>query len=148
MLSMALSDAVTGVSGFQANPASIDLASGEIVFAHCTIPLNMVRDYSFTTHFESGLGIGIHGEMEEGDVTILKLSGAVDRIFAREAFLVENQYKPNLCRTQLVLRVPEESRAEVLGDYFLRNPIGNHHIIVPGARAGVFEAYFRSVSQM
>ncbi|MBQ1865572.1 MAG: hypothetical protein II151_01465 [Bacteroidales bacterium] len=148
MLSMALSDAVTGVSGFQANPASIDLASGEIIFAHCTIPLNMVRDYSFSTHFESGLGIGIHGEMEEGTVTILKLSGRMDRIFAREATLCSNQYKPNLCRTQVVLRVPEGAREEVLADYFLKAPIGNHHIIVPGARAEVFEAYFRSVSQM
>ena len=148
MISMALSDAVTGVSGFQANPASIDTASGEIIFAHCTIPLNMVRDYSYSTHFESGLGIGIHGEMEEGTVTILKLSGKLDRIFAQEACMEANQYKQNLCRTQLVLRIPEESRKAVLGDYFLRNPIGNHHIIVPGARAEVFEAYFRSVSQM
>ena len=147
MLSMALSDAVTGVSGFQANPASIDLDTGKIIFAHCTIPLNMVRSYSFSTHFESGLGIGIHGEMEEGTVTILKMSGAVDRMFVQEALLEGNQYEKNLCRTQLVLRIPEPLRRAVLGDYFLRNPIGNHHIIVPGAWAEVFEAYFRSVSQ-
>ena len=126
----------------------VDLASGEIVVAHCTIPLNMVRSYSFSTHFESGLGIGIHGEMEEGTVTILKMSGAVDRMFVQEALLEANQFKPNLCRTQLVLRIPEESRQAVLGDYFLKNPIGNHHIIVPGARTEVFEAYFQSVSQM
>jgi L-fucose isomerase-like protein len=147
MLSMALSDAVTGVSGFQANPASIDLDTGKIIFAHCTIPLNMVRSYSFSTHFESGLGIGIHGEMEEGTVTILKLSGSVDRMFVQEALLEGNQYEKNLCRTQLVLRIPEPLRRAVLGDYFLRNPIGNHHIIVPGAWAEVFEAYFLSVSQ-
>ena len=147
MLSMALSDAVTGVSGFQANPASIDLDTGKIIFAHCTIPLNMVRSYSFSTHFESGLGIGIHGEMEEGTVTILKMSGAVDRMFVQEALLEGNQYEKNLCRTQLVLCIPEPLRRAVLGDYFLRNPIGNHHIIVPGAWAEVFEAYFRSVSQ-
>ncbi|MBO6220676.1 MAG: hypothetical protein J6N46_01955, partial [Bacteroidales bacterium] len=46
MISMMVGRAVTGLSGFQANPSSIDPETGEIVFAHCTVPLDMVSGYS------------------------------------------------------------------------------------------------------
>ena len=53
-----------GISGFQANPSSINPETGEIIFAHCTIPLNMVERYELDTHFESGIGTGIRGYMK------------------------------------------------------------------------------------
>ena len=37
MISMKIAQALTGLSGFQANPASINPETGEITFAHCTI---------------------------------------------------------------------------------------------------------------
>lgn len=125
MLSMAISQAITGVSGFQANPSVIDPETGEIVFAHCTVPLNMVTRYSFDTHFESGLGVGIRGHVLEGPVTVFKVSGDLSRHFAEEGTLLRNQSKPDLCRTQVVLHLDDVS-------YFLTNPIGNHHVILPG----------------
>ena len=42
MLSMIIAQSLLGVSGFQANPASINPETGEMLFAHCTIPFNMV----------------------------------------------------------------------------------------------------------
>ena len=45
LISMMISHALTGVSGFQANPAQIDVETGRILFAHCTIPFNMVEDW-------------------------------------------------------------------------------------------------------
>lgn len=70
LLTMMITKAVTGVSGFQANPSRIDPKTGEMLVAHCTIPLNMVTRYELDTHFESGIGIGIRGYMAEGPVTI------------------------------------------------------------------------------
>lgn len=125
LLSMAIGKAVTGVSGFQANPSSIDPQTGEVIFAHCTIPFNMVTRYTYDTHFESGIGIGVRGHMREGDVTVFKVSGDLSRFFVAEGKLVRNQSDPNLCRTQVVLHLEDTS-------YFLSNPIGNHHIILPG----------------
>lgn len=58
MLSMKIAQSLLGVSGFQANPASINPETGEVLFAHCTIPFNMVERYEFDTHFESGIGVG------------------------------------------------------------------------------------------
>ena len=66
MLSMMITRALTGVSGFQANPASINPETGELLFAHCTIPLDMVERYELDTHFESGIGTGIRGYMKPG----------------------------------------------------------------------------------
>ena len=128
MLSMKIIQSLTGVSGFQANPSSINPETGEVLFAHCTIPLNMVERYEFDTHFESGIGIGIRGYMKEGPVTIFKVSGDLSRCFIAEGELVSNQAKPDLCRTQQVIQLTDKSQTE----YFLTEPIGNHHIIVSG----------------
>lgn len=49
MLTMAVTKALTGVSGFQCNPSRINPETGEILLAHCTIPLNMVERYEFDT---------------------------------------------------------------------------------------------------
>lgn len=128
MLSMMIVRSLTGVSGFQANPARIDPEQGEMTLAHCTIPLDMVERYELDTHFESGIGVGIRGYMREGDVTLFKVSGDLRRHFVAEGTLLRNEARPNLCRTQQVIRLSDSS----LMQYFLTDPIGNHHIVVPG----------------
>ena len=128
MLSMMIGRALTGVSGFQANPASINPETGEMLFAHCTIPLDMVERYELDTHFESGIGVGIRGFMKEGPVTVFKVSGDLSRYFIAEGQLIRNQSEPDLCRTQQVIRLDDPLHAR----YFLTRPIGNHHIIFPG----------------
>jgi L-fucose isomerase-like protein len=128
LLSMFIIKSLTGVSGFQANPASINPETDEILFAHCTIPFNMVERYELDTHFESGIGVGIRGFMKEGPVTIFKLAGDLSRHFIGEGRLVRNQAKPDLCRTQQVIELDDKGQTK----YFLTQPIGNHHIIVPG----------------
>ena len=127
LLSMMIAQALTGKTGFQANPSRIDVEKGELLFAHCTVPFNLVTDWQFDTHFESGIGVGIHGNLPEGPVTVFKVSGKLDRFFAAEGELLYNQYEDHLCRTQVVLQLaPQDAR------YFLTSPIGNHHIILPG----------------
>lgn len=128
MLSMMIVQSLLGVSGFQANPARINPETGEMLFAHCTIPLNMVERYEYDTHFESGIGVGIRGYMKEGPVTIFKVAGDLSRRFIEEGTLVRSQAKPDLCRTQQVIQLSDKNKV----NYFLMDPIGNHHIILPG----------------
>ena len=128
MLSMMIAQVLTGMSGFQANPARINPETGELLFAHCTIPFNMVEHYELDTHFESGIGVGIRGYMKEGPVTIFKVSGDLSRCFIEEGELVRNQAQSDLCRTQQIIRLSDPSKAH----YFLTKPIGNHHIIIRG----------------
>lgn len=124
MLSMAVAQARTGKASFQANLSRID--GDRLLFAHCTVPLSIVRDYRYDTHFESGIGVAIHGELPEGPVTLFKLSPDCRRMFCQPAHLTANTYADRLCRTQVVVEAPGAA------DYFLQTPIGNHHIIVPG----------------
>ena len=129
LLTMCVSNALFDVPGFMANPSRIDPASGEMVFAHCTVPFTMLRDYVYDTHFESGTGVAVKGELHEGPVTVFKIAPGLDRVFTAEAGLIRNLSDKRLCRTQVLLRLDDRSLCE---DYFLRNPIGNHHVIVPG----------------
>ena len=142
LLTMAVGNALIGQCGFQANPSHIDPDTGEILLAHCTVPFAMIGKYSFNTHFESGIGIALHGELPAGPSTIVKLSGNLSRAFCSKAELLRNQYENNLCRTQIILK-PEDWR--VCTDYFLNNPIGNHHIIFSGDHKEIFEAFYRSL---
>ena len=135
MLSMMIAQAVTGKSGFQANPARINPETGELLFAHCTIPFNMVEDFELDTHFESGIGVGIRGFMKPGPVTVFKASGGLGRHFAEEGMLIENQGNPDLCRTQQVIQLNDKEATK----YFLTNPIGNHHIILQGHYKAVLD---------
>ena len=141
MLSMAVTKSVTGVSGFQANPAHINPETGELLFAHCTIPLNMVERYELDTHYESGIGVGIRGFMHPGPVTIFKLAPDLSRHFIAEGELVRNQAQPNLCRTQQVIQLADSSQAR----YFLTDPIGNHHIIMPGHHQVLLETLLADI---
>ncbi len=142
LLTMTVGNALTGQCGFQANPSHIDPQTGEILLAHCTVPMNMIRKYSFNTHFESGIGIALHGELPEGECTIVKFSGDLTRRFCSKADLLRNQYEKNLCRTQIILK-PENH--ECATDYFLNDPVGNHHIVFTGDHQAIFEAFCKSL---
>ncbi len=128
MLTMAVTKALTGVSGFQCNPSRINPETGEMLLAHCTIPLNMVERYEFDTHFESGIGVGIRGYMKEGPVTIFKMAGDLSRSVIAEGTLVRNEANADLCRTQQIIQLEDKRQMA----YFLTEPIGNHHVIMPG----------------
>ncbi len=131
LLTMCVSNALFDVPGFMANPSRMDPSTGEMIFAHCTVPLNMLRNYSYDTHFESGIGVAVKGELPEGPVTLFKMAPGLDRCFTAEAGLIKNLSEKSLCRTQVLLRLEDRSLCR---DYFLKDPIGNHHVIIPGHR--------------
>ena len=143
LLSMTIGNALTGVSGFQANPSRIDPQTGEILFAHCTVPLNMLKDYTFNTHFESGIGIAVSGEIPSGPATVFKVSGDMSRSFCCGAELVRCQKEGSLCRTQAILKADDP---KVCTDYFLTRPIGNHHIVFPGSHKTLFDTFIKEIS--
>ena len=133
LLTMMVCKRLTGELCFQVNPARIQ-SDGEMLFAHCTLPLGMTEKYEYTTHFESGIGVAIHGELPTGDYTLLKLSNDLQRMLAVDVELTRCQYEQNLCRTQVwVKSTPEVS------DYFLTDPIANHHVLIRGHHAGKFK---------
>ncbi len=128
LLSMYVAMKVAGTPGFQVNLSRI--SGDRYLFAHCTVPFNIVDSYSFDTHFESGMGVAVHGEFKPGPATIFKIGATLDEFIAEDAEIEGNQYEDNLCRTQIFVK------AAALDSYFLANSLGNHHIIIPGLHAG------------
>jgi hypothetical protein len=68
------------------------------------------------------------------------VSGDLSHSFIAEGERVHNQAKPDLCRTQQVIRLSEKDQVH----YFLTHPIGNHHIILPGHQKALLEELLKT----
>ena len=123
---------LTGETGFMANPARITQA-GEILLTKCTIPLEMTAKHEFTTQFESGIGVAIHGELEPGEYTLVKLAHDMKRLLAVNVTVTRCQYEQNLCRTQVWIQ-----STPIVSQYLLTSPLSNHHILIKGHHAAKF----------
>ena len=138
LLSMLILGSISGHPVFQCNPSRINLRNEEMVLAHCTLPLNMPDRFELTTHFESGIGIGIIGSLPKGDMTIFKTSGTLDRYYVNNGKLVENLREANLCRTQIKVKLDDYT-------YFTTDPISNHHIVCTGNYTEAIEEFFKNL---
>ena len=129
LITMHIIYALTGRSSFMANPSKFNYEENTVLLAHCTVPLNMCANYSLTTHFESGLGIGVKGEMPEGRITICKIAPdyTLDNTVCIPASIKESVNIPGYCRTQIIVSLSEESMLDILKASF-----GNHLIVSYG----------------
>ena len=128
MLTMFFIKAISGQVSFQANPSKIDLKDESILLAHCTIPLNMCKDVKFMTHFESGLGIGIRGELDTKEISILKLAPNLRDCLFLEGNIEKNETLTNYCRTQIRVKFQDDDSLY----RFIRDDYGNHVVIAYG----------------
>ena len=135
LLSMLILGTVTGEQAFLCNPSRFDTDAGTAVFAHCTIPTAMLKDYTLNTHFESGIGVAVQGTLSCGPCTIFKCSGDLSRFHAQEGRITDMPFSSMLCRTQVKVHLDDFS-------YFLKNPINNHHILCLGSHAKALEDFF------
>ncbi len=140
LLSMAVLGSITGEPLFLCNPSRFDTKEGFAIFAHCTIPVTMLKDFCLNTHFESGIGVAVQGRFEEGPCTIFKCEGDLSRFHVQEGEILEVPFSDMLCRTQIKVRLDDFS-------YFLTKPINNHHILCRGKFAADVEAFFRLLDQ-
>ncbi|MCX6169419.1 MAG: hypothetical protein NTX65_08765 [Ignavibacteriales bacterium] len=117
---------------WMANPAQLDESNNSIWLAHCTVPLSLVENYKLRSHFESGLGVGIQGNLSKGKVTILRLGGKnLEKIWISNGEIIESGSSENLCRTQVKVKLHGTSKASDL----LMSPLGNHVLLMRGSYA-------------
>ena len=132
MLSMDLIYKLTHQSSFQANPSLIKEDEGYMYLAHCTLPLDMTTSFRYDTHFESGIGLGIKGELLESYVTIFKLSSTLEEFVILEGEIEKNLDIKSLCRSQIKVRISE-------GIQNIESaPCGNHLIVFYGLHKAEF----------
>jgi L-fucose isomerase-like protein len=121
-----------------ANPASVDPASNSVVLAHCTIAPSLVDELHLSSHFESGIGVGVHGRLRTGDVTLIRLGGAqLDRCWIADGRVVGTGDDPDLCRTQAVVELVDRDVGDLLTD-----PLGNHLVVIEGAHRARLERWW------
>lgn len=124
---------------WMANPAQIDEQNNSIKLAHCTVPMSMVDNYKLRSHFESGLGVGIQGELSKGKATIFRLGGKkVDQVWISSAEIMESSAEENLCRTQVRVKLHGNFKASDL----LNEPLGNHMLLMRGTYAKEMSDWF------
>lgn len=139
MISMAIASVASGQSTFQANPSRLNTDDNTVVFAHCTAPLDMLTSYRYDTHFESGIGVAIKGELKTGRVTVFRMAQDLKRFYVTEGEILENLDDKSLCRTQI--RVKLDTPVTKL----LTAPCGNHHVIMYGEHAEALTCLLNSL---
>ena len=123
LITMMILNSLFGEAGFMVNPSSLNIENNSMIVAHCTLPINMTKSYSLTTHFESGIGVAVKGQLPEQKAMIFKVSPNLDDYFVSEIDITSNLCETNLCRTQIEIILKEDVRC------FITEPCGNHHII-------------------
>lgn len=135
LMTMILAKKLCNEPAFMANPSI--LTDTTTMFAHCTVPLSMCFRTTMRTHFESGIGVAVQGDMPLTDYTIMKWGGRrLDKFFVTEAKAIKNEYSNHFCRTQITFDVN-------LKPYLLNHPIGNHHVIIKGCHAAEIRRFMK-----
>lgn len=139
VFTMLASKVLTGKANFMANPSMINARTNEIILAHCTIGFAQTEQFIIRNHFETESGIGIQGILPGGDVTIVKCGGeCLDEYFLSTGTLTENTNYINMCRTQVRIRLNTPA------EYFLKTPLGNHHILLHGNYEQMLDEFLQS----
>ena len=138
LMSMFLAKRLCGEAAFMANPSH--LTDTTSMLAHCTIPLTMCDETVVRSHFESGIGVAIQGQLPLTDYTLFKWGGPqLDCYFITEAQAIETPYSNHFCRTQITLNVN-------LKPYLLQHSIGNHHVIIRGRHADKIQRFMQKIN--
>uniref|UniRef100_A0A7C4JQS6 Fucose isomerase n=2 Tax=Pseudomonadati TaxID=3379134 RepID=A0A7C4JQS6_9BACT len=121
LVTMLFVNKLTNKTPFMANLA--DIEKDEYTFAHCTIAINIPEYFNLNTHFETLSSVGIEGYINSEKITLLRI-GRNKKFTVFTGEVVKRPFEENMCRTQITVKIKDDS--------FLKNPIGNHFVIVLG----------------
>lgn len=122
LYTMSIGVLATGKPVFMANLA--DVGDDEVVLAHCTSYFQ--EKYSLYTHFESNVGVGVRVEYPAGSkATLFRLTSDLSKLRVGVGDIVEHDWKPYMCRTQVKLKLRSAHR-------LIQDSIGNHYAMVLG----------------
>ncbi len=137
---MMLGRMLTGQLGFMSNVIHVEERENTAIFAHCTVPMSLTEKYEITSHFETGLSIGIRGTFAHQPITVFKVFGEdLSEYWVSDGVIIENLVNDTGCRTQIRVKLDEKV------DYFLERSLANHHIIFPGKHAETIRRFFSFV---
>lgn len=143
--SMTLAREVCKSESFMANPSSIDYLDNSADFAHCTAPLRIGNSFKLTTHYESGIGVGIASKMSLGKYTLLKCGGEnLEQYFSTEGEVVQNTCVKERCRTQVKFIFKSQDKLKS----FLTSYLGNHIVLIPGKHKDKIKQFMKYLATL
>jgi len=141
LMGMIIATRKTGQTVWMANPSQIDVENSQLILAHCTVPTCLADDVKLDTHFESNQGIGLIGNMKETDVTLFRLGGKkLNKKFVCTGKIIPHEQNPNLCRTQIRVKVNKSEKLNEL----LTNPLGNHLLVLFGKHSDILDEFLNN----
>lgn len=132
MLGMMLIRAIAGEIPWQANVAEIK--EEQILFAHCTAPLNVLKSFDITTHFETNCGTAIQGKFEQQKAGVFRVNNKLDKYMLLQGDIIHTPDHDFACRTQIEFKTTKE-QTKLLKEQGL----GNHHLIFPAEHIHLLE---------
>lgn len=133
---------LTGQASFMANVSEVDEVQNSAVFAHCTVATSLTNSHEILSHFETGLSVGIRGEIPLGRVTVLKIAGdGLTKWWVSGGEVVENLRNDTACRTQVRVHLDKPV------SYFLEESLANHHVLLSGDHAELIERFLQFAIQ-
>ena len=132
---------LTNQVGFMCNPNKIDVNNNKIILGHCSISTNQVKNYILRDHFASTKTISIQGILPLGEATLVKCGGeCLDEYFVTSGSILDNTSLEKASRTEVLFK------QNTSASYFLRNPLGNHHILVRGDHTETIKNFLEGYS--
>lgn len=130
-----------GEVAWMANPSRVDPTENTLWLAHCTVPPSLVSNLRLDTHYESDRGVGMHGDFAAGPITVVRVGGnEMERIWIAEGDILRPGDEPNLCRTQVELRLEDGAADQLLSD-----PLGNHLVMIRGHHADRLLSWWKTM---
>ncbi|MCJ7801307.1 MAG: fucose isomerase, partial [Candidatus Marinimicrobia bacterium] len=141
LIGMIIGTRKTNQQVWMANPSQIDFDNSQLILAHCTVPTCMAENVELDTHFESNQGIGLIGKIPESDVTLFRLGGKyLDKKFVVTGKIIPHEHSPNLCRTQILVKIDDSEKLNEL----LLHPLGNHLLVLYGKHADILDEFLNN----
>jgi L-fucose isomerase-like protein len=128
IFTMIVAHALSGKSSFLANVNRIDEEKNEVLFTHCSICTVLTDSFNFVSHFETKKSVSIQGYVPTGKrATIVRCGGeCLDSYYVSSGTVVDNFSTSPFNTTEINIKL------DTSVDYFMNNPLGNHHIVIFG----------------
>lgn len=141
IFTLIMSRSLTRQTGFMCNPNKIDFKENKLILGHCSIGTQQTSHFILRNHFSGKDTITIQGLLPLGEYTLIKCGGeCLDKYFVSSGYLLDNTETESSSRTEVLFKMNESA------DYFLRNPLGNHHVMVRGNHESLFKSFLEAHS--
>ena len=141
IFTMVMIKTLTRQVGFMCNPNKIDVKEKKLILGHCSVGTHQTSNFVLRNHFSGKDTVTIQGFLPLGEYTLLKCGGeCLDKYFVSSGYILDNTASESNSRTEVLYKMNEDP------SYFLKNALGNHHVLVRGDHQELIKSFLESHS--